>query len=99
MATFKFITFGENLGTRALGAKVRAQLLPLIEEGQELVILDFEGVNIVSNSFADECLGKLLLVMPFEKLKKRTTFSGLNDFARKSIALALKRRLLALRRD
>lgn len=95
MITFKFITFGKNLGTRLLGEKARLTLLPMIQ-GEERVILDFSGVEVVSNSFADECLAKLLLVMPLDELKKRTTFRGLNDFARKNIAVAFKRRLLAM---
>lgn len=95
MITFKFNQFGEYLGTRMLGASVREQLLPLID-GEEKVILDFEGVDVVSNSFADECLAKLLLTRSLEDLKQRTTFRGLNDFAKKNIALAFKRRMCAL---
>lgn len=92
MTTFKFATIGENLGTRMLGEKVRGMLWPLIQ-GDEQVVLDFEGVDVVSNSFADECLAKLLLEMPLEELKRRTTFRGLNDLARKNIAVAFKRRM------
>lgn len=95
MVTFKFITLGENLGTRLLGEKARNLLLPLIQ-GDEQVVLDFEGVDVVSNSFADECLAKLLLVMPLSELKKRTTFRGLNDFARRNIAVAFKRRMMTM---
>lgn len=92
MITFRFIDYGEYLGTRQLGEKVRDRLWPLIQ-GAEKVRLDFEGVEVVSNSFADECIAKLLLYMSLDELKQRTTFSGLNDFARKNIALALKRRM------
>ena len=96
MAIFKFVSIGENLGTRMLGEKVRNMLLPMIQT-EEKVVLDFEGVDVVSNSFADECLAKLLLVMPLEEPKKRTTFRGLNDFARRNIAVAFKRRMLAMK--
>ena len=78
-----------------LGASVREKLLPLIN-GEEKVILDFKGVDVVSNAFADECLAKLLLTMSLDELKQRTTFRGLNDFAKKNIALAFKRRLYAM---
>lgn len=96
MATFKFVTIGENLGTRVLGEKVRNMLLPMIL-GNEKVVLDFEGVNMVSNSFADECLAKLLLSMPLEELKRRTTFRGVNNFVRKNIAVTFKRRMLIMK--
>ena len=91
--TFKFRDFGENLETRILGERVRKQLVPLLNE-YDKVTLDFEGVDVVSNSFADECLAKLLLTMSLDELKRKTTFVSVNDFARKNIAVALARRLV-----
>lgn len=96
MTTFKFREINELLGTRQLGAQVRERLLPLIKTNDK-VVLDFEGVTVVSNSFADECLAKLLLVMPFEELKQRTTFVSVNNFARRNIAIAFRRRLNSMK--
>lgn len=94
MNTFKFNTYGAELATRILGKKVREVILPLINQtSTEKLVLDFEGVNIVTNSFADECLAKLIYEMPFETLKSKTTFRNLNDTARKYIAFAFQRRL------
>ena len=95
MVTFSFVQYGENLGTRPLGQRVREILLPLIEQN-DCVILDFTGVNVVSNSFADECIAKLLLNMSLSELKQRTTFRGLNPVAAECILTALKRRRLAM---
>ena len=91
MVTFSFIQYGENLGTRPLGKRVRESLLPVIEQN-ECVVLDFTGVNVVSNSFADECIAKLLLSMSLSGLKSRTTFRGLNPVAAESVLAALRRR-------
>jgi len=93
MVTFSFREFGQNLGTRPLGKRVREQLLPLIEQN-ECVVLDFTGVDVVSNSFADECIAKLLLEMSLAELKSRTTFRGLNPIASESVLTALRRRHL-----
>ena len=93
MVTFSFILFGENLGTRPLGQRVRERLLPLIEQNA-LVVLDFTGENDVSNSFADECIAKLLLHMSLAELKSRTTFKGLNPIASECVLTALRRRHL-----
>jgi len=95
MVTFNFIEYGENLGTRPLGKRIREKLLPLIEK-EDCVILDFTGVNVVSNSFADECIAKLLLSMPLADLKARTTFRGLNPIASESVLTALQRRHLTM---
>ena len=91
MVEFKFREYGTDFGTRDMGQKLRLKLLPLIN-GNEKVVLDFTGVNVVSNSFADECIAKLLLEMPLDELKKRTTFQGLNTMAERSILVALQRR-------
>ena len=93
MVTFSFREFGQNLGTRPLGKRVREQLLPLIEQN-ECVVLDFTGGDVVSNSFADECIAKLLLEMSLAELKSRTTFQGLNPIASESVLTALRRRHL-----
>lgn len=91
MVEFKFSEYGTNFGTREQGAMLRAKLLPLIK-GNERVILNFEGVNVVTNSFADECIAKLLLEMPLHELKARTTFRALTPMANTSILVALQRR-------
>lgn len=91
MVEFKFSQFGTDFGTRDMGAKIREQLRPLLDK-DEKVILDFTGVNVVTNSFADECIAKLLLEMSLDELKKHTTFRGLNPLAERSVLVALQRR-------
>lgn len=95
MVTFSFRDFGENLGTRQLGQQAREKLMPLLE-GDERVVLDFTGVDVVSNSFADECIAKLLLTMSLAELKAHTTFRGLNPLASESVLTALRRRHLTM---
>ena len=91
MVVFKFIEYGTDFGTRDMGQKLREKLLSLIKDNEK-VVLDFTGVNVVSNSFADECIAKLLLDMPLSNLKQRTTFRGLNPMAERSVLVALQRR-------
>ncbi len=91
MVEFKFIEYGTDFGTRDMGQKLRQKLLKLINTGEK-VVLDFTGVNVVSNSFADECIAKLLLEMPLDELKRHTTFRGLNTLAERSVLIALQRR-------
>ena len=91
MVEFKFLDYGTDFGTRAMGEQLRQKLLALIKGGEKIV-LDFTGVNVVSNSFADECIAKLLLEMPLDELKQCTTFRGLNPLAERSVLVALQRR-------
>ena len=91
MVEFKFIDYGTDFGSSEMGQKLRQKLLALINGGEKIV-LDFTGVNVVSNSFADECIAKLLLEMPLDELKRHTTFRGLNPLAERSVLVALQRR-------
>ena len=65
-------------------------------DGNDKVVLDFTGIDVVSNSFADECIAKLLVEMPLETLKERTTFKGLNSMAEICVLTAIKRRYAAM---
>ena len=95
MRVFKFSAYGDSMGTRLLGAQIRANLRPLLD-GDEKVVLDFSGVDTVTNSFADECIAKLLLEMSLDQLKSKTTFTGLTPMAERSILTALKRRRMQI---
>lgn len=44
------------------------------------VIFDFEGVNSISSSFADEFIGKTIADMGFSQYKEVTTFKNVNPF-------------------
>ena len=95
MVEFRFIDYGTDFGTRDMGQKLRQKLLELINNGEKIV-LDFTGVNVVSNSFADECIAKLFLEMSLDELKCHTTFRGLNPLAERSVLVALQRRYKVL---
>ncbi len=95
MVVFKFSKYGDSMGTRLLGAQIRADLRPLLD-GKEKVVLDFSGIDTVTNSFADECLAKLLLEMSLDELKAKTTFTGLTPMTERSILTALKRRQIQI---
>ena len=97
MVEFKFIDYGTDFGTRDMGQKLRQKLSALIASGEK-VALDFT-VNVVSNSFADECIAKLLLEMPLDELKKHTTFRGLNPVAERSVLVALQRRYNVIKNE
>jgi hypothetical protein len=51
-----------NLGTgsRKAATELRTWLINILNEGTPVLYLDFDGVNVVSSSFADETIGKLV---------------------------------------
>lgn len=51
------------------------------------------GVEVVSNSFADECFAKLTLDFDLPTLKALTHFENVSDFNRAVIANSFRERL------
>ena len=47
-------------GTRQSAAKLRTMAINIAHSEQKIVIFDFEGVNLISSSFADELIGKII---------------------------------------
>jgi len=88
-------TIGRHLSTRLEGKAVREQILDLIEKRQKIVF-DFHDVEIISNSFADECFAKLMLDFELPTVKAHTTFENATPFIKEVIANSFKERLHAL---
>lgn len=75
----KLSEWGKVLGTRDIGEKIRLQLLDEMESSEQPVDVSFEGVLMVSHSFADECFGKLILAIGAEQFKQAFKITKLND--------------------
>ena len=81
----KIVKFGEiasSLGTRNLASKLREEVLLEIEE-RDKIVCDFTGVNVVTNSFANEYFGKLINIISAEKFKEKFAFTNVNDFVQR----------------
>ncbi|WP_072988497.1 STAS-like domain-containing protein [Pseudozobellia thermophila] len=78
----KVIKFGDiasSLGTRNLASKLREDVL-LDLETRDKIFFDFSGVEVVTNSFANEYFGKLIEIVTVEKFKEKFAFTNVNDF-------------------
>lgn len=62
--------WGTFLNTRELGREVREQLLSSIQH-DVIVIVDFSGIELTSQSFADEVFGKLVIEIGLENITKK----------------------------
>lgn len=68
----------EILNTRDLGEKFRNMINNNLEE-KEKIVLNFEKVNSISQSFADESLGKLVQRIGFSNFKEKIKMINLNE--------------------
>jgi len=78
----KIIKFGEissSLGTRDLASKLRDDIVFEVDK-RDKIVFDFEGVDVITNSFANEYFGKLINIITTEKFKEKFAFTNVNDF-------------------
>jgi signal recognition particle GTPase len=86
--TILFKDISPSLGTRDLGAKIRESIIEQIKNNEK-VYLDFQDVNVVTNSFANECFSKLKDNITLEVFKSKIAFLNTNDFVQRVIISAL----------
>ncbi|WP_198009262.1 STAS-like domain-containing protein [Atopobium sp. oral taxon 199] len=74
-------TFGTSLVTRSAGRSAFSQISQAFDSSsQDVVTFDFEGVNTITSSFADEVFGRLAYELGFNELRRRTTFTHISTF-------------------
>ena len=86
--TILFKDISSSLGTRDLGAKIRGKIIEKVNINDK-VYLDFQDVDVVTNSFADECFGKLREAITTEIFKSKIAFLNTNDFVQRVIISTL----------
>ena len=67
-------------GTRKSAEKMRNIVLNFLKEGYSSVTLDFKKVDLVSSSYADELIGKLVALLGFSKFMQYIVVSNVNEF-------------------
>ncbi len=71
---FKLNKWGDFLGTRELGVEIRQEIINILKINSSVTI-DFEGINMISHSFADEFVGKLVGELTSNIFKDKIRFS------------------------
>lgn len=88
MINIKLITIGRSLGTRAQAESLRKKIV-----AGTLVEFDFEGVSIVSNSFADELFGVYVQEHGLEQLLQNVRIKNTNSEVTSTIKKAIYSRM------
>ncbi|MDO4539331.1 MAG: STAS-like domain-containing protein [Coriobacteriales bacterium] len=84
--------FGRSLVTRASGRAAYAQIAETLDAAGDVVVFDFNGVDSITNSFADEVFGHLVADMGMDALRVRTTFAGIAPFWARIVRSAMDAR-------
>ena len=91
---FRLADIASSLGTRQLGAQIREEIECQLSNGG-IVSIDFSDMNVISNSFADECFGRLLQKHDISVIKSQISFKNANPFIASVLLNSLRQRMSA----
>jgi len=74
----RLIEKASGRGTRKSGEALRNEVINLAGQSTALIVLDFGEVNVVSSSFADEFVGKLVVAFGFIAFTQRFRLANMN---------------------
>lgn len=77
---FKIAELAEGTGTRESALRLKNEIINLMKGKSQIAVLDFEGISVVTSSFIDELVAKLLVelgLFQFNRYIKLVNMSGL----------------------
>jgi hypothetical protein len=82
-------------GTRDAGKRIRNEVINLHNDTRSPVELDFSGVSVVSSSFADELIGKLVAEYGFFSFNQIFRLRGMNVTVQSIMNRSVSQRMAA----
>ncbi len=93
MSNFTLKLPGSDLASRNSAARERYKLISSVQKGQHIII-DFDEVLSISESYADELFGVLATQYGLEWITRNIAFIGISDSVLEVIATVIDRRLV-----
>ena len=76
---FRMRDKSEGTGTRQAALRLKNEILNILIEEKKRIILDFEGVAVISSSYADELIAKLFCELGLFQFNQLIQIVGLNE--------------------
>lgn len=80
-------------GTRKAAEQIRNMALNIVTQEKKKCIFDFSGVNVISSSYADELLGKLIVQIGIANFMGSFSFINMNQFCTAIINRSVQQRM------
>ena len=91
---YKVKDYAEGTGTRQAAARVKNEIINMITEARKKIILDFTGVAVISSSFADELIAKLLMELGFFQFNNVISLKGMDGSQQTILQRSVIQRLI-----
>lgn len=83
----------QGLGTRRAAAPLRTRVINVLRETQGTVVIDFDGVPLVSSSFADEFVARMVTELGFVTFQQAVRLENMSELVQSMVNHAVMRRM------
>ena len=83
----------DGVGTRPSGKKLRFEILNNYKETKKRIIIDFKDIRVISSSFADELLGKLVIEFGFFGFNNLVKLKNMNELIQQIVQRSVAQRM------
>ncbi len=83
-----------GVGTRKSGEKIRNELINIYKQANKNITLDFANINIISSSFADELIGKLVTEFGFYGFNNIFKLKNMNPNVQSIVQRSVAQRMM-----
>jgi hypothetical protein len=83
-----------GVGTRKSGERIRNELINIYKQSSKNITLDFENINIISSSFADELMGKLVTEFGFYGFNNIFKLKNMNSNVQSIVQRSVAQRMM-----
>lgn len=90
---YKFSEKASGTGTRQSGERIRNELINIYQESQRVIELDFSGISVISSSFADELIGKLIVAYGLFGFMQIFRLKNMNDIVQSVVNRSVSQRM------
>lgn len=93
-AVYKLAAKKSGFGTRKSGERIRNEITNTMMQSGLPIIVDFDGVGVISSSFADEVIGKLFSTMGPVKFMSTVQLNNMNSTIQVIVNRAIEQRFI-----
>ncbi|MFZ4726930.1 MAG: STAS-like domain-containing protein [Paludibacter sp.] len=83
-----------GVGTRKSGEKIRNEVININKQSGKIITLNFENLNIISSSFADELIGKLVSEYGFYTFNNIVKMKNMNTSVQSIVQRSVAQRMI-----
>lgn len=81
-------------GTRQSGERMRNEIINIYRETERLIEIDFQGISVISSSFADELIGKLIAEYGLYGFMQIFKLKNMNDIVQSIVNRSVSQRMV-----